>query len=229
MQPVPVYTVDRVSNTFMYACKSQYPSRAIQGLLYAYNIAILAFAGYLAYLTRSVGDSFNESVFIMLSVVAMSLTAVTILPIINSSDVSLQTIIVLSIAIWIVTTFTLLMMFGTKALALFIHYRDQRLNFGTRDFAHSTNSINSIASARAKSKGSLNSTDELAKGSAGSIANIYNTVKYASFALVSSMPGFNERPLSALIFYCTFLDFDDLLQGYNTFWLDRLERGHRFD
>jgi hypothetical protein len=147
MQPSSIYTSNKLTNTFGYICRSKNSNSvgaiAITFSLYIYNIVILLGAGYMSYLTRSVSESFSESVFMVLIVTGMALVGITIIPVINLSDMSTNVVLSRKVVIWLMTTFTLVLFFGSKVLALYLHnftlknqnmtWTFQRLNLRTKN------------------------------------------------------------------------------------------------
>ncbi|KAI8619582.1 7 transmembrane sweet-taste receptor of 3 GCPR-domain-containing protein [Chytriomyces sp. MP71] len=106
---------------FSYQClpNNEKLDAIMSGLLYCYNSFVLLLTAILAYLTRHVNSDYNESLFMLFFVVASALTAgPTLLALQQESD-AIQRIIIRNVAIWIFTTFALIIFFAPKILAIY--------------------------------------------------------------------------------------------------------------
>ncbi|KAI8853647.1 hypothetical protein BC829DRAFT_381826 [Chytridium lagenaria] len=85
---------------------------------------MIILAGYLSYLTRNVHASYSESVFMSAVVVAFVFVGSTILPILLTMEPSAWNIMIRTVAVWTLTTFTLISMFGSKVLTIYFAARN---------------------------------------------------------------------------------------------------------
>jgi hypothetical protein len=136
LSPYPQFILNKDTVTSGYICRthltaSRLAIQSIEGALYTYNSVILAGTSYLAYLTRNVTDSFRESMITFLIVFATSLSGLIVIPEFNSSEVSMHNTLMKNIVIWALTTFTLVLLFGSKALAVRIYNRNNQMNYVT--------------------------------------------------------------------------------------------------
>ncbi|KAJ3100375.1 hypothetical protein HDU97_002250 [Phlyctochytrium planicorne] len=110
---------------YIYVCSSNDPNEPkIVIALYVYNVSLIVLAGYLSYLTRNVHASYSESVFMSAVVVAFVFVGSTILPILLTMEPSAWNIMIRTVAVWVLTSFTLVSMFGSKVLTIYFAARN---------------------------------------------------------------------------------------------------------
>ncbi|KAJ3193542.1 hypothetical protein HK101_004645 [Irineochytrium annulatum] len=128
MMPAP-NQISISGNQFIYVCQATGANEIrIVATLYAYNIALIIGAGYLSYLTRDIHASYSESVFMSAVVVAFVFVGATILPVLQTLEPSAWNTMIRTIAVWVLTTFTLLSMFGSKAIAMYFSAKNSMRN-----------------------------------------------------------------------------------------------------
>ncbi|KAJ3208761.1 hypothetical protein HDU67_006571 [Dinochytrium kinnereticum] len=110
---------------YIYVCSSANSNeQKVVIALYVYNVSLIVLAGYLSYLTRNVHASYSESVFMSAVVVAFIFVGSTILPILLTMEPSAWNIMIRTVAVWTLTTFTLVSMFGSKVLTIYFAARN---------------------------------------------------------------------------------------------------------
>ncbi|KAJ3409425.1 hypothetical protein HDV05_004446, partial [Chytridiales sp. JEL 0842] len=93
----------------------------IVGFLYGYNILLLVLTLYVSYLVRRVSESYRESILLLILVMSISIVFGTVQ---SSSSTALNQVRSVrfsqAAAVWGVTTFALILIFGAKAIGLWM-------------------------------------------------------------------------------------------------------------
>ncbi|KAJ3413828.1 hypothetical protein HDV05_007428 [Chytridiales sp. JEL 0842] len=129
IQPTSTPFDDRVNNVLGTACMTLSPPsslryKALQGTLIGYNALLLLATGYLAFLTRKVSQTYNESVLMLVCVLATSLVGVIVLPSTTGGTTDLMNgNFVKGLAVWGVTMLVMVLMFGSKVVGVWWEYK----------------------------------------------------------------------------------------------------------
>ncbi|KAJ3402524.1 hypothetical protein HDV05_008485, partial [Chytridiales sp. JEL 0842] len=125
LKPSGVYFENAKTLTYGTICQIQSTgssrANAITGVLYAYNILLLLLTLYVSYLVRKVSESYRESILLLIIVLA---TSIMVGFVFSTSTTSLDQIrstrFAQAAAVWGVTVFSLILIFGAKVLGLWM-------------------------------------------------------------------------------------------------------------